>query len=216
LCLVGLAARLLGSGRRCFVEEIGMHKPLQIAFRNMESSEFLERLVREKVERLERFNPSIIGCRVVLEVPHRSPDSGKVPLGIAVEVEVPGRPLVVAKGEEDRREMKGDVTRVVNRTFEAIERQLSELQDMQDGVVKQHGATGESGVVVRLFPEQSYGFVEVKGSPDLYFTRNAVVGGVFDALRIGTLVLVTRATTEGPMGPQASSVRLLDAQRSVA
>jgi ribosome-associated translation inhibitor RaiA len=193
-----------------------MHKPLQIAFRNMESSEFLERLVREKVERLERFNPSIIGCRVVLEVPHRSPDSGKVPLGIAVEVEVPGRPLVVAKGEEDRREMKGDVTRVVNRTFEAIERQLSELQDMQDGVVKQHGATGESGVVVRLFPEQSYGFVEVKGSPDLYFTRNAVVGGVFDALRIGTLVLVTRATTEGPMGPQASSVRLLDAQRSVA
>jgi len=193
-----------------------MHKPLQIAFRNMESSEFLDRLVREKVERLERFNPSIIGCRVVLEVPHRSPDSGKVPLGIAVEVEVPGRPLVVAKGEEDRREMKGDVTRVVNRTFEAIERQLSELQDMQDGVVKQHGATGESGVVVRLFPEQSYGFVEVKGSPDLYFTRNAVVGGVFDALRIGTLVLVTRATTEGPMGPQASSVRLLDAQRSVA
>jgi ribosome-associated translation inhibitor RaiA len=193
-----------------------MHKPLQIAFRNMDSSEFLERLVREKVERLERFNPSIIGCRVVLEVPHRSPDSGKVPLGIAVEVEVPGRPLVVAKGEEDRREMKGDVTRVVNRTFEAIERQLSELQDMQDGVVKQHGATGESGVVVRLFPEQSYGFVEVKGSPDLYFTRNAVVGGVFDALRIGTLVLVTRATTEGPMGPQASSVRLLDAQRSVA
>jgi ribosome-associated translation inhibitor RaiA len=193
-----------------------MHKPLQIAFRNMDSSEFLERLVREKVERLERFNPSIIGCRVVLEVPHRSPDSGKVPLGIAVEVEVPGRPLVVAKGEEDRREMKGDVTRVVNRTFEAIERQLSELQDIQDGVVKQHGATGESGVVVRLFPEQSYGFVEVKGSPDLYFTRNAVVGGVFDALRIGTLVLVTRATTEGPMGPQASSVRLLDAQRSVA
>jgi hypothetical protein len=193
-----------------------MHKPLQIAFRNMDSSEFLERLVREKVERLEKFNPAIIGCRVVLEVPHRSPDSGKVPLGIAVEVEVPGRPLVVAKGEEDRRERKGDVTRVVNRTFEAVERQLSELQDIQEGVVKQHGATGEAGVVVRLFPEQNYGFVEVKDSPDLYFTRNAIVGGDFEALKIGTLVLITRATTEGPMGPQASSVRLLDAQRSVA
>jgi cold shock CspA family protein/ribosome-associated translation inhibitor RaiA len=193
-----------------------MHKPLQIAFRNMDSSEFLERLVREKVERLEKFNPAIIGCRVVLEVPHRSPDSGKVPLGIAVEVEVPGRPLVVAKGEEDRREMKGDVTRVITRTFEAAQRQLSELQDIQEGAVKQHGATGEAGVVVRLFPEQNYGFVEVKDSPDLYFTRNAVAGEGFDALRIGTLVLVTRATTEGPMGPQASSVRLLDAQRSVA
>ena len=193
-----------------------MKKPLQIAFRNMDSSEFLERLVRERVERLEKFNPDIVGCRVVLEVPHRSPDSGKVALGIAVEVEVPGRPLVVAKGEEDRREMKGDVTRVVNRTFDAVQRQLSELQDIQEGNVKPHGADGEAGLVVRLFPEQNYGFVEVKGSPDLYFTRNAVVGGDFDALTIGTLVLVTRATSEGPMGPQASSVRLLDARRSVA
>jgi cold shock CspA family protein len=193
-----------------------MRKPLQIAFRNMDSSEFLERLVREKVERLEKFNPAVIGCRVVIEVPHRSPDSGKVPLGIAVEVEVPGRPLVVAKGEEDRREMKGDMTRVINRTFEAVQRQLSELQDIREGVVKQHGAMGEAGVVVRLFPEQNYGFVEVKDSPDLYFTRNTVAGEGFDALRIGTLVLVTRATVEGPMGPQASSVRLLDAQRSVA
>jgi ribosome-associated translation inhibitor RaiA/cold shock CspA family protein len=193
-----------------------MQKPLQIAFRNMDSSDFLEALVREKVGRLERFNPDIVSCRVVLEVPHRSPESGKVALGIAVEVEVPGRPLVVARNEEDRREMKGDVTRVISKTFEAVERQLAELGDMREGSVKQHGADGESGIVVRLFPEQNYGFVEVKDSTDLYFTRNAVVGGDFDALSVGTMVLITRATSEGPMGPQASSVRLLDAQRSVA
>jgi cold shock CspA family protein len=65
-----------------------------------------------------------------------------------------------------------------------------------------------------LFPEQSYGFIEVKDSPELYFTRNAVVGDAFDDLEVGMVVHVTRATTEGPMGPQASSVKLLGRARS--
>jgi cold shock CspA family protein len=71
-------------------------------------------------------------------------------------------------------------------------------------------------MIVRLFPEQSYGFVEIDHSPELYFTRNAVVGGDFDELRVGMLVQVTRATEEGPMGPQASSIRLLDRARTPA
>jgi hypothetical protein len=71
-------------------------------------------------------------------------------------------------------------------------------------------------MVVRLFPRQNYGFVEIDGSPELYFTRNAVVGGDFDELAVGMMVQVTRATDEGPMGPQASSVRLLDRSRTPA
>jgi cold shock CspA family protein len=193
-----------------------MEKPLQIAFRGMESSPFLEGLIGERVARLGRFHPRIIGCRVVVEVPHRSSESAKTPLGIAVEVEIPDRPKIIAKGAEDRREMKNDHTAVVNRVFEAAERQLQDSADIKGAEVKLHGAEGVTGMVVRLFPEQSYGFVEVEGYPDLYFTRNAVVGGTFDDLAEGVLVHVTLATTEGPMGPQASSVRLLDAGRSVS
>jgi hypothetical protein len=48
----------------------------------------------------------------------------------------------------------------------------------------------------------------VKGGPDLYFTRNAVVRGSFDSLRVGSLVQITRAVAEGVMGPQASSVQV--------
>jgi cold shock CspA family protein/ribosome-associated translation inhibitor RaiA len=193
-----------------------MKKPLQIAFRNMETSQFVERLVRERVERLERQRPDIIGCRVVIEVPHRSKEGGKLALGVAVEVEVAGRPTIVGRGEEDRRESKGDQTRAIGRAFDVVQRQLGEAGDVQTGAVKMHESRLEAGVVTRLFPEQNYCFVEVKDSPDLYFTRNAVAGGSFDALEPGTMVHVTRATTEGPMGPQASSVRLQDARRSVA
>ena len=193
-----------------------MQKPLQIAFRNMDSSEFIEAMVRDKVARLERHRPDIVSCRVVIEVPHRKQDSAKVQLGVSVEVELPGRPTIVARAEAPRHEMKGDQTRAIALAFEAAERQLSDVSEIQDGTVKLHGARGETGVVRRLFRDQNYGFVEVRGAPDLYFTRNAVVGGGFDTIEIGTLVQITVATGEGPMGPQASSVRLLDAQRSVA
>lgn len=193
-----------------------MQKPLQITFKDLEHSDTLEALVRERVERLERFHPSIIGCRVVVETPHRSAEGTSPPLGLTVEVEIPGRPKIVAKASADRQDAKTSPAVVVGRAFEAAQRQLQDTAQLQKADIKQHENHGSTGQVVRLFPEQSYGFIEVRGAPDLYFTRNAVVGGDFDDLQPGTLVHVTVATTEGPMGPQASSVRLLDATRSVA
>jgi len=171
-------------------------------------------LIQQRIEALERRHPGIIGCRVVVEVPHRAPETAKVPVGIAVEVEIAGHPLVVAKDTQERREAKDDQTASLNNAFDAVERQLERIADTRGRHVKQHEGAGESGVVVRLFPEQSYGFVEVAGSPELYFTRNGVVGGDFDELTPGMLVQVTRATEEGPMGPQASSVRLLGKRKT--
>ncbi len=191
-----------------------MEKSLQIAFKDMDSSTFLESAIRQRVERLERLHSHIVGCRVVVAVPHRGAESGKPPVGITVEIEVPGRKKIVARDEDERREMKNDHVAVINRVFEAVHRQLEKFTDLQTGAVKQHDSRGEAGVVVGLFPEQNYGFVEIKGSPDLYFTRNAVADGAFDALEIGVMVHVTRATSEGPMGPQASSVERLDARQS--
>lgn len=191
-----------------------MERPLQIAFKNMESSKSLEAMIRGRVERLNRFHAHITGARVVVEVPHRSPDSGKQPIGITVEVDVPGHNPIVAKGKQDRREMKGDQSAIINRVFEAIERQLEQTAAIRNHDVKQHGSAGETGVVVRIFPEEDYGFVEVIGSPDLHFTRTAVAADAFDDLETGTVVHVTRAAAEGPMGPQAVSVKLLGARRS--
>lgn len=186
-----------------------MERPLQIAFKNMASSEFMEGLIRERVERLQRFHHHITGARVVVEVPHRSSESGKTPIGISVEVDIPGHKPVVAKGEQDRREMKGDTSAIVNRVFEAIERQLEQTTAIMNREVKNHASAGDTGVVVRLFPDQNYGFVEVRDSADLYFSRDVVSGGAFDELTVGMVVHVTKSVSEGPMGPQASSIKLM-------
>lgn len=192
-----------------------MDKPLQIVFKNMETSEALEQLIRKRVVRLERLTDRIVSCRVVVEVPHRSAGSGKVPLAIAVEVELSGRGKLVAKDEDDRRALKADDTAYVNHAFEKMERRLRDatVSKAERAGSRQEGEM-DTGVIVKLFPEQDYGFIEVAGSPNLYFTGNAVLGHSFDELEIGMMVHVTRATTEGPMGPQASSVRLAQASRS--
>ncbi len=117
--------------------------------------------------------------------------------------------MIVAKEAQQRHEMKGDHTAVVNRAFERIERQLEDHKDIKAGNVKTSEAAAETGRIVRLFPDQNYGFIEVAGSPDLYFTRNAVIGADYDTLEVGRMVRITIATTEGPMGPQASSVRMI-------
>ena len=190
-----------------------MQRPLEIAFRDLDPSDFIRNLVEERVDRLERFHPHIIGCRVVIEAPHRSAEGHSPQIGISVEVDIPGRARIVAKDEEPQRDLKGDHLSAVNRAFEAIERQLEELGAKQRGDVKRHDSERQTGSVVRLFPDQGHGFVEIAGGPELFFTRNAITGGAFDDLEVGTMVQVTRATTDGTMGPQASSVELLGAER---
>jgi ribosome-associated translation inhibitor RaiA/cold shock CspA family protein len=191
-----------------------MQRPLQITFKGMDSSPALEALIRERVDHLEMLYPRMIGCRVVVEVPHRKSETAKVPIAVSVEADIPGRGLVVGKDEEDRRESKQDHTAALNNAFDAVERQLAKLADLQNDNVKPHENAGQSGMIVRLFPEQNYGFIEIDNSPELYFTRNAVVSGDFAELQVGMVVQVTLATEEGPMGPQASSVRLLNRNRT--
>ena len=53
-------------------------------------------------------------------------------------------------------------------------------------------------MVVKLFREQYYGFVELDNSPELHFTRNVVAAGSFDELAVGMLVRVTRPAMKGP------------------
>jgi hypothetical protein len=192
-----------------------VQRPLQITYKDTERSPAFDALIRQRVDALEQLHPRIVGCRVVVEVPYRSARGAKVPLGVTVEVDVPDRGLVVGKDSQDRRAAKEDNTAPLNNAFDAVERQLEKINDVQDRDVKPHASDGKSGMIVQLFPDQNYGFVEVDNSSELYFTRNAVVGD-FSALEVGMMVLVTPATDEGPMGPQASSVRLLGKSRTPA
>jgi hypothetical protein len=49
----------------------------------------------------------------------------------------------------------------------------------------------------------------------VYFHRVVVEDGAFDQLDVGSEILYTLADDEGPMGPQASRVRLVRGRHSI-
>ena len=182
-----------------------MQVPLQISFRNMASSEAIEARVRERAARLERFFDGIISCRVTVEAPHKQPHRSTV--GITIDIAVAGKDIVI-KREQRHHETRDDAYQVIGVAFDAAERQLEEHARVLRREVKSHDGPVYARVV-RLYPEQSYGFIEGPGQPNVYFHRAVVEDDGFDQLEVGGEVLFSLAEEEGPMGPQASRVRLV-------
>jgi ribosomal subunit interface protein len=108
-----------------------MQSDLQITVRDMEHSPALEERIREKVKKLEQVYPRIMGCRVVLEAPHRHKHQGKQFI-VRVDVTVPGKEIVV---NHDHHE---DAYVALRDAFNAARRQLEEYGRMQRGDVKSH------------------------------------------------------------------------------
>jgi ribosomal subunit interface protein len=188
-----------------------MQVPLQIRFHNMASSEAIEARVRERVARLERFSDNIISCRVAIEAPHKQPHRSTV--GITIDISVPGKEIVV-KREHRHHESRDDAYLVIGVAFDTAERQLEDHARMQRREIKSHDGSTYARVV-RLYPDQDYGFVETPGSPNVYFHRAVVEDDAFDQLEVGSEVRYSLADDEGPMGPQASRVSPLRGHHSV-
>lgn len=70
-----------------------MSVPLQVTFRDMEPSEFIESTIREKAEKLGQFG-KINHCRVTIERPHKHQHSGAL-YDVHIDIRVPGAELVV-------------------------------------------------------------------------------------------------------------------------
>ncbi len=183
----------------------------QIRFHNMARSEAMEARVRERIRRLERFFDGIVSCRVTIEAPHKQPHRSTV--GITITIGVPGREIVVRR-EARQHESRDDSYRVIGVAFDIAERQLDQHARMLRRDAKAHDGRVYARVV-RLFPEQDYGLIETPGRPDVYFHRVVVEDDAFERLEVGSEVIYTLADAEGPMGPQASRVRLLRGTHSL-
>jgi cold shock CspA family protein/ribosome-associated translation inhibitor RaiA len=191
-------------------EEISMQEPLQIAFHNMASSPQLEQRVRELFARLERYYDGIISARIVIEAPHKQPH--KSTIGISISIGVPGRDIVV-KREQRLHEADDHNVWVLNEAFDAAARQVEEYSRIRRREVKAPEPERQYARIVRLHPEQDYGFIETRERQNLYFHRAVVRDDQFDALEIGSEVYYTLADDEGAMGPMASNIELIRADR---
>jgi ribosomal subunit interface protein len=183
--------------------------PLQITFKGMESSPALEARIREKAARLERFSARILRCHVTIEAPHRHHRQGRM-YRARIELVVPRGDIVVTR-ESPQDHAHEDPYVAVRDAFDAAVRQLEDHMRRLDGRVKHHEPPQLHGRIVRFVAGEPYGFIETSDGQEVYFHRNSVVDGTFDALKVGDEVRLSVA--EGAKGLQASTVHRIGKHR---
>ena len=178
-----------------------MQIPPEIGFRGLEPGPVLRERLDEEIAALERFCDEIIGCRVMVEVPHRSQQSGNLH-HVRIDVTVPDEELVVSRDPPEHQAHEELFTTVVD-AFGAMRRQLEDYTRRRRRQVKRHDDQPR-GRVAKIFAPLDYGFLETPDGTEVYFHRNSVVDGDFDDLEVGDEVRFARE--QGIEGPQASTV----------
>jgi len=181
-----------------------MQLPLQITFRHMPHSEFLEADIKKHAERLEKIVDNIMSCRVVVEAPHQHKNKGQL-FHLSINITIPGHEISVNRGK-DLHHAHEDPYVAVRDAFTAAERQLKKLVTVRRGDIKSHDVPPH-GHVAKIYPEQDYGIIQTSDAREIYFHRNSVLGENFDSLDIGAEVRFNETT--GDEGPQASSVHVV-------
>jgi ribosomal subunit interface protein len=191
-----------------------MQIPLEIAFRNCESSASIEDTIQDHVARLERIYSRMTTCRV--RVDQRNQNANEtIPPVVHIEISVPGHNDIVVAHEPDHLQRKyqaPDLRNAINEAFRIAERRLSKYKERltdHGAAAMTHEAANEfRGQIAELNPDEDFGYVMTKEGGLLYFHRNSVLIGDFDSLQRGDEI--TYVEGEGDTGPTASKVRVLE------
>ncbi len=115
-----------------------MDIPLELSFHNLEPSDALKTAVRAHVTKLEQFHDHIIGCRVVIEMPHKSQKASGNPPDVHIVVRVPGKEIVVSReyNHNGHKKAATDAYAVLDETFLVAQKQLKDYRRVSHGDVK--------------------------------------------------------------------------------
>lgn len=184
---------------------IAMQIPLQIDFEGgLEASDALRARIEHEVDKLERLQNRIIGCRVAMIGRSGRRRHGDL-YSVRLQISVPGARDVVVDRNPNADHAHEDPYVAIRDAFDAARRRLQDRQRRQSGKVKLHEPAPQ-GRVERIFPDQGYGFITASDGREIYFHRNAVVNDGFRRMKVGTAVRF--AEEDGEKGAQASTVHL--------
>jgi len=99
-----------------------MHVPVQLSFHGCDHSTAVESEIQAHVAKIETYYGRIIGCRVVVELPHKSHQQGKL-FHVNIDVSLPGAGHMLHndRGQDPAHE---DIHIAVRDAFNAIEHQI--------------------------------------------------------------------------------------------
>lgn len=179
-----------------------MQIPLEITFRDVERSEPVEAVVRERAEKLGRYFSRIISCKVTLNVPNRTPQYDVRNHQVNIEISVPGEELIASR-EPNEHDNFNDIYVTIRDAFDAAEQQLQSYA----GRLKEPEKPLDNApyaVVEKIFRDEGYGFLMTSDGREIYFHENSVSHPGFSKLQEKDAVRFVEA--RGDKGPQASLV----------
>ena len=108
-----------------------MQKPVEIAFRNIESSDAAEAAIRDHIARLERMFGHMTTCRVRVDQRNQNVNESMPPV-VHIDISVPGHKDIVVAHEADHLQRKyqaPDLRNAINEAFRIAERRLGKYKD---------------------------------------------------------------------------------------
>ena len=107
-----------------------MDIPLELAFHNLAPSDAMKAAVKREVRRLERHYDHIIGCRVVIEMPHKRHRPGNNIPDVHILLRVPGREIAVTRELTSAGDKKSAVNAyaMLKDAFQAVQQRLKEYR----------------------------------------------------------------------------------------
>ena len=188
-----------------------MQVPIEIAFHNIDKSDWAEAAIRDHIARLEDIYGRLTTCRVRVER-RANNSSHSIPPVVRIEMGIPGTKDLVVAHEPDhlqRKFQQPDLTNAINEAFRIAERRLSQIKDRRsdhNGAAVHEAAREFAGQIAEMNAERDFGFLITKEGGLLYFHRNSVLSGNFDRLERGQDV--TYVEEIGDTGPIATKVRV--------
>lgn len=178
-----------------------MKFPFKIQFRDIEKSNLVYNDIWDHADKLEKFYDRIVSMEVIVSAPHQSKKEGVI-YHVEIRLHAPGNDIFI-KNEREKNEAHTNIHVAVRDAFDAARRKLEDLIRMERGLIKTPNVPAHAKVI-KIFPEEGYGFIRTNENREIYFHENSVLHGGFEDLKIGDEVRFSEEM--GEKGPQVTSM----------
>ncbi|MCK5069922.1 MAG: HPF/RaiA family ribosome-associated protein [Desulfocapsa sp.] len=173
---------------------------LKVEARNVELRKGWQKKIDEEKEKLVRhFANFVLHLRVSIEATAHHKEGG---YELKLVASVPNDTVVVARKGENVGPLLIEAFDVLTAQMKEIQRKKRQSQksadDVDDGT--------QYGVIRKVSPYESYGFIVSQDAREIYFHENALKDISIDSLTEGDTVIY--GESHGDKGPQASWVRM--------
>ena len=173
---------------------------LQVEGRNVEIRKTWQEKIDAERTRLDRHHSGLVhNLRVTVAGTAHHKEGG---YELQLVASVPNDTVVVKRKGEQVRALLGDAFDTLGLQLKELQRKRRQTQKVQEAGP---GPVNNEGVIKKVVPYESYGFIATPDGRDIYFHENALKDVKLDQLNKGDVVKFGEA--EGDKGPCAAWVK---------